>query len=360
MMKYKDKDLLGRSDRVPDWDTIGEIIKGKGVLITGAGGTIGSGLSYRISWAKPLFLVLMGHSELPLYTLEKKIRRRWPFTKLHLVLGDVRDVRRMVNVLEDFEPDIVIHTAAIKHVNMAEYHVCEAVLTNIIGTTNMVRACQATGVDRMILVSTDKAVNPISMMGATKQIAEMICHAELRFEGETKFTVVRLVNVIGSTGSVSMLFADQIDSGGPVTITDREVDRYFITRGEAADIIIRSIEEDDGIKNNLIVAVNPCDPISIEVLAKRMIKLSRRADIEIEHIGLKKGESLHESMFHDWEGAQHSDAGSILLGTCPQIDGPLLYHMIGEISTFAKRKQTESVINLIEVLLPNYTYAGNK
>ncbi len=360
MMQYKDEDLLGRPAREPDWKDIEDLIRDKGVLITGAGGTIGSELSGQISWAHPRFLVLMGHSELPLYTLEKEVRRRWPYTKLHLVLGDVRDVKRMVHILEDFEPDIVIHTAAIKHVTMAEYHVCETVLTNVVGTLNMVRACQATGIERMVLVSTDKAVNPSSMMGATKQIAEMICHSELRFEGTTQFTVVRLVNVIGSTGSVSTLFADQIDSGGPVTVTDSEVDRYFMTRKEAATTIIKAIGIDGGVKNNLIIAVNPGEPINIEVLAKRMIRLSRRADIEIKHIGLKKGERLHESMFHDWEGAQHPDAGNILIGVCPQIDGPLMCHMVDQISRFAKKQQTDSVVNLIEVLLPNYTHEGSR
>ena len=360
MMQYRDEDLLGRPTRVPDWKTIGELIKDKGILITGAGGTIGSELSCQIAWARPRFLVLMGHSELPLYNLEKQIRKLWPFTKLYLVLGDVRDVKRMVGILEDFEPDIVFHTAAIKHVNMAEYHVCETVLTNVVGTLNMVRACQATGVERMVLVSTDKAVNPSSMMGATKQIAEMICQSELRFEGTTEFTVVRLVNVIGSTGSVIPLFADQIKSGGPVTITDSEVDRYFMTGSEASDTIIKAIGIDGSIKNNLIVAANPGEPINIEVLAKRMIRLSRRADIEIKHIGLKKGERLHESMFHDWEGAQHSDTGSILIGVCPQIDASLLGNMVSKISRHAKRQRTDSVISLIEVLLPNYTYEGDK
>ena len=279
------------------------------ILVTGAGGSIGSEICRQLDAGNEL--ILLGHSELPLYTIDKQLRG-----KRSIVLADIRDYSRVKQVIDQYQPDVIYHCAAIKHVPLAELHPCEAVLTNIIGTRNVAQACMT----RMVLVSTDKAVNPISVMGKTKRVAELLC-------GSMGVTVVRLGNVTGSSGSVVPLFQSQIDSGGPVTVAHEQVDRYFITIDKAAAFIIRH-----GLHAGLYIP-DMGEPINIYQLAQKMIKESGK-NVQIEFTGLRQGDKLHEELRYPDE-----------VDSVRTVDRDKLEEQIAILEYYAKQGKTEKTLN---------------
>ena len=234
------EDILGRDPVSLDWDEIHHRLSEKTILVTGAGGSIGSELCRQVAALKPTNLVLLENSEFNLYALEMELRKRFPELKLTHCLGDVRDLVRVNQVFSSYRPDVVFHAAAYKHVPMLEDQVREAVKNNVLGTRTVALAADQYGASEFVLISTDKAVNPANVMGATKRIAEIFCQ-NLDARSQTKFITVRFGNVLDSAGSVVPLFRRQIREGGPLTVTHADIERYFMTIPEAAQLILAGL-----------------------------------------------------------------------------------------------------------------------
>ena len=315
------EDLLGRPQAALDRDAMDRLIKGRRVLLTGAGGSIGSELARQISAFAPAELVLLDNSEFNLYSIDMDLSRHAPETPRRAVLADVRDRARLDEVFTDVSPELVFHAAALKHVPMVEANVVEGARTNIRGTANVAECCVSSGVDAMVLISTDKAVNPTSIMGATKRVAESYCQAlDLKRSGGegTRFVTVRFGNVLGSTGSVVPLFETQLRAGGPLTVTHPEMTRYFMTVREAVELVLQASAfgtttfKEDG----KIFVLDMGEPVLILDLAKQMIRLAGlkpNDDIKIEFTGLRPGEKLFEEMFHGKEAPTPTACPGVLL-----------------------------------------------
>lgn len=297
----KIEDLLGRKPVQLDMPEIRGFLQHKTVLITGAGGSIGSELARQLALYNPQRLVLLDNYENNLFDVANELYHRFPELEIETVVANVRDAKRLVSIFKRVRPAIVFHAAAHKHVPLMEVNPGEAVKNNIYGTLNVGRAAIAARVKRFVLISTDKAVNPTNIMGATKRVAEMIIQ-NLNAEGVTEFAAVRFGNVLGSNGSVIPTFQKQIASGGPVTVTHREITRYFMTIPEAAQLVIQA-----GImaQGGEIFVLDMGKPVKIYDLAKRMIQLSGyepETEIPIEVVGLRPGEKLYEELLLDEEG----------------------------------------------------------
>ena len=300
------KDLLGRDPVAPDMDLLGESITGKNVMITGAGGSIGSELCRQIFQLNPSALILFELSEFALYDIEKELQVmasevEKPCTLIAL-LGSVHHKQRVQEVMSTFDVDTIYHAAAYKHVPLVEWNILEGVHNNVIGTLYLAEAAVAAKVETFVLVSTDKAVSPTNIMGATKRFAELILQAFQEKQGITRFSMVRFGNVLESSGSVVPLFRDQIRSGGPVTVTHREIIRYFMTIPEAAQLVIQTAAMARG---GDVFVLDMGEPVKILDLAYRMIKLmgltvrdrdNPDGDIEIEFTGLRPAEKLYEEL----------------------------------------------------------------
>ena len=297
------KDLLGRDVVEPNEQLLGKNITNKIVVITGAGGSIGSELCRQIVFLKPKALILYEMSELALYTIEKEISNIGIHSlDIYPVLGSVNNKSRLVNMFKRFDVDTVYHAAAYKHVPMVEFNNTEGVDNNIFGTLNCAQASIDTGVETFVLISTDKAVRPTNTMGATKRSAELVLQALSGQQSGTKFTMVRFGNVLGSSGSVIPLFKQQIKDGGPVTVTDENMVRYFMTIPEAVELVIQAGAMGAG---GDVFVLDMGKPVRIYDLAKKMIKLSGlevkdeshpNGDIEIKYTGLRPGEKLYEEL----------------------------------------------------------------
>jgi FlaA1/EpsC-like NDP-sugar epimerase len=293
-------DLLGRDPVLLDSAGLFGWLEGNTVLVTGAGGSIGAELCRQVARFRPKLLVLFELNEYALYLIEQEFHARMPQVAIACVIGDVRNQARVAEVLARFRPKIVFHAAAYKHVPLMERdNAWEAVQNNVVGTLRLARAAQAHGVAKFVLVSTDKAVNPANVMGATKRLAEMACEA-LQRDSATSFITVRFGNVIGSTGSVIPKFREQIASGGPITVTHPEVTRYFMSIPEAAQLVLQAGWMGRGGE---IYVLEMGTPIKIVDLAREMIRLSGFSvtDINIEFIGLRPGEKLYEEPISDKE-----------------------------------------------------------
>lgn len=307
------EDLLGREPVPPHPHLVSRCIKDKAVMVTGAGGSIGSELCRQIIQHSPSRLLLLEMSEFALYEVEKDLREIQIRTGLDLeiipMLGSVQDFTRMRMIMEAFGVETVYHAAAYKHVPIVEYNVIEGVRNNVMGSLNVARAAAAAGVDTFVLVSTDKAVRPANIMGASKRVAELICQAladevarDPAARSRPRFVIVRFGNVLGSSGSVVPLFRDQIRSGGPVTVTHKEAQRYFMTIPEAAQLVLQAGAMGSG---GDVFVLDMGDPIRIVDLARRMIRLAGMSvrdeenpngDIEIRVTGLRPGEKLYEEL----------------------------------------------------------------
>ncbi|MDN6664499.1 MAG: polysaccharide biosynthesis protein [Tetragenococcus koreensis] len=307
-------DLLGRDEAELDVDSIKDQITDKTILVTGAGGSIGSEITRQVIKFNPRQLILLGHGENSIYLIHRELVNRYKdrTTEIVPIIADVQNREKIFEVMKKYQPEIVYHAAAHKHVPLMEFNPKEAVKNNIYGTKNVAEAAQANAVEQFVMVSTDKANNPPNVMGATKRIAEMIVTG-LNEEGTTKFSAVRFGNVLGSRGSVIPVFREQIANGGPVTVTDFRMTRYFMTIPEASRLVIQSGALANGGE---IFVLDMHEPVKILDLAKNMIRLSGYSedDIEIVETGIRPGEKLYEELLLDKERNEEQVHDKIFVG----------------------------------------------
>ncbi len=360
------EDLLGRPQAVLDRAGMSRLIHGRRVLVTGAGGTIGAELSRQIAALSPACLILLDNSEFALYAIDMELRERFPQTPRVSLLRDVRDRAQIDAILAAERPGIICHAAALKHLPMVEANPVEGVLTNIAGSRNVAEAARAFGVSTVVMISTDKAVNPTSVMGATKRVAESFCQAldlyEARHQAEgTRYVTVRFGNVLGSTGSVVPLFARQLAAGGPLTVTHPEVSRFFMTVREAVELVLQAAALSPGSEapddRGKICVLEMGEPIKIVDLAEQMIRLAGlrpERDVKIEFVGLRPGEKLHEELFHPAEPLVPTRSPAIRLAAPRTADYALLARSVDEIEEAARNRREERMLQLLERLVPEY------
>jgi len=306
------EDLLGRDKVELNWATIEAGLRHQVVMVSGGGGSIGSELCRQIARLNPTALVILERCEYNLYTIERQLRQEFPQLMLHACLADVVDAVAVRHVLTRYQPTIVFHAAAYKHMPMLQFQAREAVRNNILGTQILAEATAQCGCQAFVMISTDKAVNPTNIMGATKRIAEIFCQA-LNERCATRFITVRFGNVLGSAGSVVPLFKEQIAQGGPVTVTHPHISRYFMTIPEACQLILQAAAMGQGGE---IFVLDMGKPIKISYLAEQMIKLSGKIpqqEIKIVYTGLRPGEKLQEELFHREEKLVKTTHAKILL-----------------------------------------------
>lgn len=356
------EDLLGRPQAVLDRPAMRRLIEGKRVLVTGAGGTIGSELCRQIAEFEPAALHLLDSSEYNLYAIDLELSNVAPGLARSAQLADVRDRQRMRDIFEMSRPELVFHAAALKHVPIVEEHVSEGVLTNISGSRIVADLCRDTGVGTMVLISTDKAVNPTNVMGATKRVAESYCQAldRTRDNGHgCRFVTVRFGNVLGSTGSVVPLFERQLAGGGPLTVTHPDITRYFMTTREAVELVLQAsaMGSEDEIEAGGIFVLDMGEPVRILDLAEQMIRLSGRRpydDISIDFVGLRPGEKLHEELFHDSEHLTPTGNAGIRLAKPRAADAELLARAMDELTEAARRGGELQCRDLLARLVPEF------
>ena len=356
------EDLLGRPQTPLDRDAMEALIAGRRTLITGAGGNIGSELVRQISELGPAEIVLLDHSESSLYAIDLETSERAPDLRRHAVIADVRDRGRIDHVFTRHRPELVFHAAAMKHVPLAERNLFEAVTTNVIGTASVADAAVASGASAVVLISTDKAVNPTNVMGATKRIAERYCQSlDLRpgNDDKTRFVTVRFGNVLGSTGSVVPLFQSQLERGGPLTVTHADMKRYFMTTREAVELVLQASAmgsqgpETDG----KIFVLDMGEPVRILDLARQMIRLAGlepETDVEIRFIGPRPGEKLSEEIFHMGEPLVATGCPGILLAAPRAADRVEMGRAIERLGDACRRCDAGAVMDIIRELVPEF------
>jgi len=350
------EDLLGREPVSLNWDRIRESIKEKTVLITGGGGSIGSELCRQIARLGPGALVIFDNSEFNLYSIDMEMGGKHPTLGLHSRLGDVCDVASVNRVFADFRPEIVFHAAAYKHVPMLESNTREALHNNVLGTRNVAVAAEAHGCDAFVLISTDKAVNPTNVMGASKRVAEMFCQNMGRKSETTRFITVRFGNVLDSAGSVVPLFRKQIAAGGPVTVTHPEVKRYFMTIPEACQLIMEAAAVGRGEE---VFVLDMGEPIRINYLAEQMIRLAGKSpgtDVEIAYTGLRPGEKLFEELFHSGETLVQTPHEKLLLARSRAVDWTRFEAAMVEIERSCSGYDVPGARTLLGELVPEYSH----
>ena len=363
------EDLLGRPQTRLDRAAIAKLIEGRRVLITGSGGSIGSELARQVAETKPARLILLDHGEYNLYCIDREIAEHTPTLSRRAVLGDIRDQMFLDQIFGTEEPELVFHAAALKHVPLAESNPCEAVLTNVIGTRHVADASQAFGATAMVQISTDKAVNPSSIMGATKRLAESYCQALDRQNSGAKahYVTVRFGNVLGSAGSVVPLFQRQLAQGGPLTVTHPDVARYFMTVREAVELVLQAstlaihsnsvANEPSGAKSGQLYVLDMGEPILIQDLARQIIRLSGLrpdVDVAIEYVGLRAGEKLSEELFHEHETLVPTGHEAIRLANARSIELSLLAQRLTELAGHAEARRIQPTLAILRELVPEY------
>lgn len=350
------EDLLGRDAVSFELPVVQASLTGKVVLVSGGGGSIGAELCRQIARLGPHELVIFEQSEYNLYRIEMELRQRYPDLRVHAVIGDVTDEAAVDHVLARFNPMVVFHAAAYKHVPMLQYQVRQAVRNNVLGTWRMACGASRHGVRKFVLISTDKAVNPTSLMGASKRIAEIVAESFNQLDG-TRFTTVRFGNVLGSAGSVVPLFQEQIRNGGPVTVTHPEMTRFFMTIPEATQLILQAGAMGRGGE---IYVLDMGEPIKIAFLAQQLIRLSGLVpgeDIRIDYTGLRPGERLHEELFHEDERLEKTQHRKIFLARHRTVDRSAVEQTIGELTEACERFDEQRITALIKRLVPEMTVA---
>ncbi len=363
------EDLLGREPVDLNLEEISGYLKYKKVMVTGGGGSIGRELARQICRFEPKSLILLDHSENGLFHINLELERKWPLMKIELVVADIRDREKMERIFEKYRPEVVFHAAAHKHVPMMEYHPDEAIRNNIIGTKNVAELAERCGAERVVMISTDKAINPTSVMGASKRIAEMVVKdlgsrkaeiEERMGEGKknkTKFVAVRFGNVLESNGSVVPMFKQQIAQGGPITVTDREVKRYFMTLPEASQLVIQAGALGRGGE---VFVLDMGEPIKVLDLAKELIRLSGfkvGEDIEIKIVGLRPGEKLFEELLTEEERSGvlgHSGHKKIFIAKVEEVDGEKLEKDVRELEILAREMNSEGIVRKLQEVVPTY------
>ena len=340
-------DLLGREPISLVWETIRVGLAGKRVMITGGGGSIGSELCRQIARLNPVELIVVDNSEFALYRIDHELRSEFQDLIFHSVLGDICDSATVEKVVGDYKPDMLFHAAAYKHLPILQTQVREAFRNNIIGTMRLAEAAERHAVGTFVLISTDKAVNPANIMGATKRVAEMFCQ-NMNSRSRTRYITVRFGNVLNSNGSVVPLFKDQIAKGGPVTVTHPEISRYFMTISEASQLIMQAAVLGSGGE---IYVLDMGEPVKITYLAEQLIRLSGKEpgkDIQIVYTGLRPGEKLFEELFHELEPYEQTQHEKIFLAHPRQADWESLGSVLREGELAVKRYDT---VKLKEILL---------
>ncbi len=299
------EELLTREPIELDRRAIGELIQGRRVLITGAGGSIGAELCRQVAAFDCARLILLDFSETALFEIEREMRETYPNLSVKAVLCDVRAAGRVTAAFGRERPDLVFHAAALKHVSMVERHPIEGILTNVIGTWNVAEASRVCDAGQMVLISTDKAVDPTNVMGATKRLAEAVIQSQQSTGEGARFSAVRFGNVLGSSGSVVPIFKSQIERGGPVTVTHPDMTRFFMTIPEAAQLVLHATAtcHADDRRDSRLFLLEMGEPVSIMDLAQQMIALSGRKNVEVEITGLRPGEKLTEALLDETERA---------------------------------------------------------
>ena len=351
-------DLLGRNPISLDIDLISSSLRNKNVLITGAGGSIGSELCRQVIQLGPASLILLEQNEFNLYSIAQEIDSMQCDIPLHARLGDVCDEPGIRLVFAQYEPDIVFHAAAYKHVPSLQGQVREAVRNNLVGTEVMARISCESGCKQFVLISTDKAVNPTSIMGATKRMAEILVQA-LNVDSEVAFITVRFGNVLGSAGSVVPLFKKQIEAGGPVTVTHPDVTRYFMTIAEACQLIMQASAIGQGSE---IFVLDMGSPVSIDFLARQYIRMAGSVpgrDIEIVYTGLRPGEKLAEELFHDDEKLSETVHHQINLAESRILDRGVVMTAISSLLSKCEQSDAVGIEQIMKNLVPEYTPENN-
>ena len=351
--KYKIEDLLEREPIILDEKQIKNDILNNTILVTGAAGSIGSELVKQIAKFKPKKIILFDQAESPLYNIELEIREKLNFHNFEIVIGDIVNSERVTNVLESFKPDLVFHAAAYKHVPMMEDNPSEAVRINIFGTQNIAEKSAKYNVKKFIMISTDKAVNPTNVMGASKRIAEIFIQS-LNSTSNTSFVTTRFGNVLGSNGSVIPRFRGQIEAGGPVTVTHPEVTRYFMTIPEACQLVLEASAMGKGGE---IYLFDMGKSVKIIDLAKKMIKLSGLElgrDIQISYSGLRPGEKLYEELLTDKENTIPTHHSKITIAKDKKLEILDIFEKIEELKLYRKRQDNFALVKVMKEIIPEF------
>lgn len=347
------EDLLGRNIIKLDDGKVEKRLKDKVVLVTGAAGSIGSGLVNQIIQYHPKMIIALDQAESPIYELEIDLRRRFPKLPLEVVVGDVRRMDRMKRLFDKLQPEVVYHAAAYKHVPLMELNPSEAVHTNVMGTKNLVDLSLAANVETFVLISTDKAVNPTNVMGTTKRVAEIYTQSQNK-DSVTRFITTRFGNVLGSNGSVIPLFKRQIAEGGPVTVTDPEVTRYFMTIPEACGLVLEAGAMGSGGE---IFVFDMGESVKIIDLAKQMIKLSGLEldrDIAIKYTGLRPGEKLYEELLNDQESTLPTHHPQIKIAKVRSYDLDAMRSEIDQLIMLFEGQNNDILVQKLKQIVPEY------
>ncbi len=357
LREVKLDDLLGREPVSLDWQAITQGTQGKTVLVSGGGGSIGSELCRQIARLNPARLIIFEQSEFNLYAIELELRREFPALSLEISLGDVTDAVAVNRVFESHRPSVIFHAAAYKHVPMLENQVRAAVVNNVLGTRMLASLADKYGCESFVMISTDKAVNPSNIMGATKRVAEIYCQG-LNARSNTRFITVRFGNVLGSAGSVIPLFQKQIAAGGPVTVTHPEITRYFMTIPEAAQLILQSSVIGQGGE---IFVLDMGEPVKIAYLAEQLIILSGKKpgdDIEVVYTGLRPGEKLYEELFHEAEQLVDTGHPKIMLARSRPTDVDDVERIFAELAEACDSNAEPQLRRLLRALVPEHVVQG--
>ena len=338
------------------------LIKGRTILITGAGGSIGGELSRQVANLKPSRVILFDNSEYNLYSINQELSDSFPNVSRRVILGDIRDRVLLTHTFSQERPELVFHAAALKHVPLAETNPCEAVSINVAGTRLVADTCAKFGVTAMVQISTDKAVNPTSVMGATKRLAESYCQAldSSNLREKPRYTTVRFGNVLGSNGSVVPLFQQQLAQGGPLTVTHPEITRYFMTVSEAVELVLQATTLAVAPRNSQsqqLYVLDMGEPIKILSLARQVIRLSGLrpdVDVKIDYIGLRPGEKLSEELFHEGEGLTPTIYESIRVADARPIDLPTMEESLNKLAEKAEAHEIQLTLELLQQLVPEY------
>lgn len=351
------EDLLGRDPVVPDWKAMRDWLGGRSVLVTGAGGSIGSELCRQCARHGASKIALVEIDELALTTTQMRLRRDFPGIELAQVLGDCGDPAVIRHALDLVKPDAVFHAAAYKQVPLLEAQLREAVRNNVLATETVARESAAAGVGTFVLISTDKAVDPVNVLGATKRLAEMLCQS-LADPRSTRFVTVRFGNVLDSAGSVVPLFREQIRSGGPVTVTDAEVTRFFMTIPEACQLILQASAIGS---QQAIYTLDMGEPVSIRLLAEQMIRLAGKQpgrDIAIVYTGLRPGEKLHETLFHADERYRPTSHPKILQAAPRQVPVDVIAGSLVRMRDASIRYDLDALASMLREAVPEFVPAA--
>jgi len=353
--KVEVKDILSRETIKLDLERISHYVSGKRILITGAGGSIGSELCRQLTRFNPGLLILFGRGEFSLYNIEKELREKYPSVSAVPVIANIRDESRTRMVLSYYRPSVIFHVAAHKHVPLMEANPCEAIKNNVVGSKILMEAAEDYGVKRFVLISTDKAVNPVNFMGVSKRIAELLIQSMAK-RSKCNFSGVRFGNVLESRGSVVPLFKQQIEKGGPITITHPEVTRYFMTVSEAAQLVIQAGAMGKGGE---IFVLNMGEPVKIIDLARDLIRLSGfepEVDIDIKTTGLRPGERMHEKLVAEKEKVQTTQHEKILIIKPNDVEPERLSEAVKELEKLAAEEDIQGLVRKIREIVPEFNH----